>query len=238
MDVLQRLGDSKEIATQRLRGLERRLAREPQRRIEYNQFMREYLELGHARKLQEPVSSSLPHFYMPHHCVIKDSSTTTKLRVVFDASSKTTSGVSLNDSLMVGPVIQQESTSILIRFRSHEYVLTGDIEKMYRQILIDEKQTSLQRILWRDNPAGTIETYELLTLTYGTASASFVATKVIQQLADLEADQFPKGAQVARRDFYVDDLITGANSEEEIVEIRNQITAMLDKGGFKIRKWA
>ncbi|XP_011859017.1 PREDICTED: uncharacterized protein LOC105556528 [Vollenhovia emeryi] len=176
--------------------------------------MREYLELGHARKLQEPVNSSLPHFYLPHHCVIKDSSTTTKLRVVFDASSKTTSGVSFNDSLMVGPVIQQESTSILIRFRSYEYVLTGDIEKMYRQILIDEKQTSLQRILWRDNPAGTIETYELLTLTYGTASASFVATKVIQQLADLEADQFPKGAQAARRDFYVDDLITGANSEE------------------------
>lgn len=78
--------------------------------------MRKYIELGHMRKLKEPINDKMPHFYKPHHCVIKQDSTTTKLRVVFDASSKTTSGVSLNDALMIGPVLQQESTSILLRF--------------------------------------------------------------------------------------------------------------------------
>ncbi|XP_018361211.1 PREDICTED: uncharacterized protein LOC108759962 [Trachymyrmex cornetzi] len=116
------------------------------------------------------------------------------------ASSKTTSGISLNDALMVGPVLQQEGLSILIRFRTYDYVLTGDLEKM---------------ILWREDSSDNIETYELLTLTYGTPSASFVATKVIQQLAKLQVYSFPKGSLIACRDFYVDDLITGANSKEE-----------------------
>ncbi|XP_011699812.1 PREDICTED: uncharacterized protein LOC105457069 [Wasmannia auropunctata] len=237
-DILNKLGDSKEIATQRLYSLERKLKREPQRRIEYNKFMREYIQLGHMRKLQEPIDEKLTCFYMPHHCVIKDNSTTTRLRVVFDASSKTASGISLNDALMVGPVLQQESVSILLRFRVHEYVLTGDLEKMYRQIRVNKEQTQLQRILWREEPSDNIKTYELLTLTYGTASASFVATKVIQKLAERSAHQFPKGSVVAGKDFYMDDLLTGANSKTEIIEIRDQLIALFNGGGFKIRKWA
>jgi len=160
------------------------------------------------------------------------------LRVVFDASCKTAEGISLNDAVMVGPVLQQDLLSILLRFRSFKYVITADIAKMYRQILLEDNQTALQRIVWRDNPNEEIRTYELLTLTYGTAPASFLATKVIQQLADLEENQFPKGAVVARRDFYMDDLITGANSLEETLAIRDEVTALLKRGGFVLRKWA
>ncbi|XP_067208459.1 uncharacterized protein [Linepithema humile] len=114
--------------------------------IKYNKFLQEYRELGHMRKLQEPVNDDMPHFYMPHHCIIKQDSTTTKLQVVFDASSKTSSGVSLNDALMIGPVLQQESTSILIRFRTYKYALIGDLEKMYRQIIVNKDKTKLLEI--------------------------------------------------------------------------------------------
>lgn len=106
--------------------------------------MNEYLELGHMRRIQEPVKDTIAHFYLPHHCIIKSSSTTTRLRVVFDASSRTTSDISLNDALMTGPVIQQDGITILLRFCSYEYALTCDIEKMYRQIWIDKEQEPLQ----------------------------------------------------------------------------------------------
>jgi len=139
---------------------------------------------------------------------------------------------------MVGPVLQQDLFLILLRFRSFEYALTADIAKMYRQVLLDETQIPLQRILWRDQATDDIKTYELVTLTYGTASASFLATKVIQRLADLEENEFPIGSSIARRDFYVDDLITGANSIEDALMIRNQTTALLKKGGFVLRQWA
>jgi len=181
---------------------------------------------------------SQPQYYLPHHCVVKETSVTTKLRVVFDASNKTTSGVSLNDALMVGPVLQQDIFAILSRFRRFKYTLTADIAKMYRQILVTEEQTPLQRIVWRDKPTEEIKTYELSTLTYGTAPASFLATRAIQELADLEENSFPKGVEIARRDFYMDDLITGADSIEEAEIIRVQVAELLSKGGFLLRKWA
>lgn len=232
-EILQKLGESKDTALNRFKMLERKLNRKLELKKEYTDFMHEYLSLRHRRELQ---SDTRLHYYLPHYCVIKETSSTTRLRVVFDASSQTTSGISLNDALMVGPILQQELFCILLRFRSFEYALTADIAKMYRQVLVNETQIPLQRILWRDQSTEEIKTYELLTLTYGTAPASFLATKVIHQLADLEEDQFPLGAKIARRDFYVDDLITGANSKEALI-IRNQIAALLKLGGFTLRKW-
>lgn len=238
-EQMQRLGDSREQAIKRFKNLERRFEKHPQLREEYATFMHEYLELKHMRQIKKDNSrwEIQPQYYLPHHCVIKTASVTTKLRVVFDASSKTTSGLSLNDALMTGPVLQQDLFSILLRFRGFKYAMTADIAKMYRQVFIEDSQVALQRIVWRDKPSEELKTYELLTLTYGTAPASFLATKVIHQLAELEENQFPKGASIARRDFYVDDLITGANSIEEALVIRDQVTTLLLKGGFVLRKW-
>ena len=91
-------------------------------------------------------------YYLPHHAVFKHSSSTTKLRVVFDRSAKTTNGLSLNDILLVGPNVQQDRFSILLRFRVHNYVLIADIEKVYRQILVSDDDCHYQRILWRNSP--------------------------------------------------------------------------------------
>lgn len=70
----------------------------------------------------------ISRYYIPHHAVFKDTSITTKVRVVFDASCKTSSGLSLNDCLMVGPNLQQDLLSILLRFRTFKYVITADIQ--------------------------------------------------------------------------------------------------------------
>ncbi|XP_015596422.1 uncharacterized protein LOC107268298 [Cephus cinctus] len=187
---LQNLPESRNTALQRFTMLERKLERRPQLKKEYSDFIHEYLKLGHMRELgnDSPSWDIRPHFYLPHHCVIKETTTTTRLRVVFDASSKTTSGISLNDSMFVGFVLQEDLFSILLRFRSFEYALTADIAKRYRQILVDETQVPLQRIVWRDQITDDIKTYELLTLTYETAPASFLATKWASNNRDLLED--------------------------------------------------
>ncbi|XP_075233847.1 uncharacterized protein LOC142331699 [Lycorma delicatula] len=110
-------------------------------------------------------------FYLPHHAVFKETSLTTKLRVVFDGSAKSNNGLSLNDTLMIGPMVQQDLFSIILRFRVHNYVITSDITKMYRQILVTQKDSNLQRILWRENAEQDLKHYALRTVTYGTTSA-------------------------------------------------------------------
>lgn len=96
------------------------------------------------------------------------------MRVVFDGSCKTTGGRSFNDIQLVGPVVQDDLFSILLRFRYNAFVVTGDIEKMYRQI-----ERHLQLILWRDKSTQPIKIFQLNTVTYGTASAPFLSTRCL-----------------------------------------------------------
>ena len=84
------LGESLQQAQRRFQSLERRLQRDTALRKQYSEFMAEFQRLGHlevvpADEIQRPAVTE--SFYLPHHCVTKDSSTTTKLRVVFDASA-------------------------------------------------------------------------------------------------------------------------------------------------------
>lgn len=141
------LGDSYNIAKRRFFCLENKLVKNPNIKKQYVDFIKEYLDLGHLEEIERPRFGN----YLPHHAVLREKSETTKLRVVFDASVKTTSGKSLNDIQMIGPVVQNDLFNIIVRFRTHKFVLTGDIEKMYRQISIDESQRHLQLILWRED---------------------------------------------------------------------------------------
>jgi len=68
-------------------------------------------------------------YYLSHHAVFIESSTSTKLRVVFDALAKTNTNFNLNDVLFKGPCVQEELVSLMARFRTHRYAITADIKK-------------------------------------------------------------------------------------------------------------
>ena len=233
------LGESRQIALRRLLQVERRLSKDPKHLDKYNEVLAEYLSLGHMEKVpaNELNKKTDAVFYMPHHGVIKECSTTTKLRVVFDCSAKTSTGVSLNDTLMIGPTIQEDLFSILVRARRHQIMFSADCEKMYRQILIHPKDADYQRILWRRTPGGQIEDYRLLTVTFGVASAPFQAIKTLHQIADDNADECPLAAEIIKHDFYVDDLVSGCDSQEVALVLQKQLIDVLARGGFPLRKW-
>lgn len=172
-------------------------------------------------------------YYLPHHCVTKAN----KIRVVFDGSSKTTTGKSLNDIQLVGPVVQNDLLSILMRFRVHKFVITADIQKMYRQIELDESQRHLQLILWRDDESQPIKVCQPNThsiLTYGTASAPFLSTRCLVELAHECNDK--SIANVIENDFYVDDLNTGSSSEEELRRIYVSVAQIMNSACFPLLK--
>ena len=138
---------------------------------------------------------------------------------------------------MVGPAIQDTLFSLLTRFRSHTYVLTADIEKMYRQILVHPQHRKYQTILWREDSQQPIKTFELNTVTYGTSSVSFLATRSLHKLANDEALFYPKAAQVLKNDFYVDDMLTGAATRDQAISIRDKLIEVPRKVGLNLRKW-
>lgn len=229
------LGDSKNTALSRFSLLERRLQKNIKLNQEYSTFLKEYQKLGHMKEVTE--SNNSLTYYIPHHPVFKPSSTSTKLRVVFDASCKTNSGASLNDALMVGPKLQDDIHILLLRFRKYRIGITADVTKMYRQIMLHETHQDLHRIFWRESPDHKLTEFRLCTVTYGTASAPFLAVRAMQQCAMDHKSEYPIAHNIVMSDFYVDDMITGAHTEQEAIQIVQQVTDLLDCGGFPLCKW-
>lgn len=227
------LGDSYQRAKHCFLSLERRNQSRPLFQKMYREFMAEYRDLGHMTECQ-----SMPFhenaYFIPHHGVLSNSSTT-KLRTVFNASSPTSTGVSLNNIQMVGPTVQDDLLSILIRFRQHKYVLAADVEKMYRQVAIHPDDRHLQQIVWRDEPSEPLKVYQLNTVTYGTASAPFIATRCLKQISLECVDD--NIAEIIAHDFYVDDLLTGGDNLGKVDNIRNKVTAALASACMPLRKW-
>ena len=230
------LGDSYSRSLNRFLNLEKRLARQPELRAEYVQFMRQYEDLGHMQPIE---SSSTAHTYIiPHHCVVRPSSSTTRLRVVFDASCHTTNNNSLNDIVHVGPKLQIDIIDLITKFRLHAIVFTADICKMYRQILIQPEDRSYQHILWRETPDSPLKEYELNTVTYGVSSSPYLAIRTLRQLANDNNTEFPRAAQVLCEETFMDDITTGCSSYDEAIQLRNDLISLLKLGKFELRKWS
>ncbi|XP_059054458.1 uncharacterized protein LOC131848558 [Achroia grisella] len=120
------LGDSYSIAKKRFLSLEKKFHKNPEYKKEYTNFINEYEKLGHLTEIDKPQFG----YFMPHHGVTRQNSETTKLRVVFDASAKTTSHKSLNDIQYIGPVVQHDLIDILVPFCQHKYVVSGDTKNV------------------------------------------------------------------------------------------------------------
>ena len=146
---------------------------------------------------------------------------------MFDASPPTTSSLSLNDTLQVGPIIQPDLTSIILRFRTKDVALVADIVKMYCQVSVFSEDQSLQRIFWQSSPQDHLREFELNTLTYGTAPAAFLATRTVNQLAIDERDSYPLADSAVVENFYVGDLITSHDDSDQAVSVYQQLTTML-----------
>ncbi|XP_062542508.1 uncharacterized protein LOC134210476 [Armigeres subalbatus] len=237
-ECVSELGDSRPLALRRFHALERKLSQHPDLKKQYQEFMNEYEVLGHCEEVDvSKDKADIITWYLPHHAVLRPSNTTTKCRVVFDASAKV-SGWSLNDVMKIGTIIQSDLQSISLRFRLPLYVMATDVAKMYRQVLVDRRHTSLSRVFWRKNPSDPLRVLELTTVTYGTASAPFLATRALLQLAIDEGSKYPVAADILKKSFYVDNALFGFDDLNEASEAQVQLIGLLKEGGFHLHKWA
>lgn len=138
------IGESRSQAVRRFLSLERSLHSKNQFQA-FNEVMKDYFDKGHAElvpaaDLEKPPGKSSICPYV----VRKESSTTTKIRAVFDAPAKSSTGVSLNDTLLVGPIVHPPLIDVLLRFRFHRIALTTDISKMFRAVQLADHDCDLQ----------------------------------------------------------------------------------------------
>ena len=180
--TLPRRDTTLQLGESRSRALNRYLRNETSllRKGTWTQFqavVQEYLSLGHAQLVtpQEMCTPVQDSYYLPMHGVHKSSSSSTKLRVVFYASAPSNTRVSLNDLLAAGPTLHPNLDKILLRFRSYRMAISGDIGKMYREVLLCQPDRQLHRFLWRPHPDQPVQDFCMNRVTFGVTSSPYVA---------------------------------------------------------------
>ncbi|XP_011883586.1 PREDICTED: uncharacterized protein LOC105570757, partial [Vollenhovia emeryi] len=127
------LTETRKSAERLLHAVERKGSRDTRFGELYRSFLREYENVQHMTRVtggsNPPTNGKC---YLPHHGVLRESSATTKLRVVFNGSQRTTSGDSLNVHLLTGANLLPTLADVLMRWRWHRYAIIADVEKMYR----------------------------------------------------------------------------------------------------------
>ena len=231
------LGESLDQANRRFNSLEKRLDSDPELKSRYKSFIDQFVETGHMEEVpaNETRCEDSKSFYLPHHCVFKHYSTTTNLRVVFDGSAKTSTGRSLNDTLMIGPTVQDDLYSIIMRFRVVPVALSADIEKMYRQVALDVPDKDFHRIIWRERKDIPVRIFRMTRVTYGIASSSFQSNRCLKEVSKRTCN--PNVQHHLEHSFYVDDFLGGANSVEDARKLIADLQSELLKYGFPLRKW-
>lgn len=174
------LGESRSQAVRRFLSLEHSLT--TRNHFAEVDIITEYFHMGHAEAVPQcDMSKQVSEtFYLPIHAVYKQASSTTKIRAVFDASAKSSTGISLNNLLLVGPTIHPPLVDVLLRFRLHRVALTADVSKMYRNIELIE---DMHRFVWRSDGTKPLQDYRMTRVTFGVSASSFAANMSVRQNA-------------------------------------------------------
>nr|XP_037284010.1 uncharacterized protein LOC119176755 [Rhipicephalus microplus] len=194
-------------------------------RMKYDEAIRQYLEQGFAERLPKNVVGIENRlYYMPHQAVLCPASPSTSLRVVFDASSSETGCVSLNEVLDSGPNLNPDILKIMLNFRTHRIGLSADIGKAFLQISLRKEGRDAVRFPWyeevptKKKPSPPLEAWSTTRVPFGVTSSPFLLAATIRHHLGM-MDSCSGTARTLAESFYVDDLITGADTEEAAEEL-------------------
>lgn len=226
-------------ALARMRAVERRLSKKGHEYVQmYNAGLQDMIDRGAARALTNE-ELEIEHdyvYYLPHHEVFKPSSST-PVRIVFDASAQFMGGC-INDYWAKGPNIIGNLLSVILRFRQFKVALVADIKKMYNSVRLSKKDQHTHRFLWRwmKTDKGTVQ-FILLTVTFGDRPGGTIASLALKMTAEMNINEYPVGAYAILRNMYVDDFLKSVETYEQAKRVIKEVDKILEKGGFAMKSW-
>ena len=233
------LPDNKYLAERRLDSLGRRLGRDPDLLTKYKATIEDLLEKGYAEpvpdaELEGDIGTT---WYLPHHSVVNPNKS--KIRVVFDCSAEYR-GTSLNQNVLQGPDLTNGLLGVLLRFRQERIAIMADIEGMFHQVKVTPSHRNVLRFLWWEdgNPSKKIKVYRMTAHLFGGVWSPSAANYALRRTATDQAEDFDEvTVQTVKENFYMDDGLKSLRSEQEAIELVQELCSLLKRGGFRLTKW-
>ncbi|XP_065177328.1 uncharacterized protein LOC135807825 [Sycon ciliatum] len=233
-----RVRSNRAQAEQRLRSLQRSLQSRPAVKQQYSDVMQKHIAKGYVRRVDpdEIAKDGNDQWYLPHFPVVRSDKSTSKVRIVFDGAARW-DGHSINDEMFTGPALQNDMTSVLIRFSLEPVALVGDVSEMFLQVKLAERDQRYHRFLWYDDN-GQVQVYQFTRVLFGAKASPYLAGRAVKEVIKHHGDEYDSDVvQCLSKDLYVDDMLSSLPSTQRAIQAREQTQQLLAKGGFHMRKW-
>ena len=231
------LPTNKSTCEKRARSLIRKLSKTPELLKIYNGIIEEQLRRGFIEKVPESELARTCH-YIPHHAVHKESATT-PVRIVYNSSCREARHrASLNDCLETGPAFLNDLSIILLRFRSHKFGLTADIEKAFLHVQLDQQDQNFTRFLWLcslDDPEGPLQAYRFRVVLFGSASSPFMLYAALH--SHLTRYNSATSTDILQN-LYVDNILSECSTGEASLVYYTEARHILSEANFNLWSWA
>ena len=145
---------------------------------------------------------------MPHHAVVRQDKTTTKLCIIYDASAKS-DGPSLNECLHKGPKFNLD---LLLRFRLYRIALMADVEKAFLMIAVDDSDCDVLRFIWIDDISKDeleLRVYRFTRVVFGVSSSLFLLNATVKFHLESYLESNEAIVKCLLQSNYVDDIVLG-----------------------------
>ena len=223
----------------RAQHLKRKFSKSPPFYQEYKAVMDDMILKGYAERvpveeLQGPEGRT---WYIPHHGVYHPRKH--KLRVVYDCAASY-KGFSLNKELLQGPDLTSSLVGVILRFRQDPVALMGDIEGMFHQVKVTNKDRDLLRFLWWQDSdiERPIEQYRMCVHLFGATSSPSCANYALRKTAEAASSRYSQHVtNTILRNFYVDDCLRSVQTEAEAISLVKDLKEVCSSGGFRLTKW-
>ena len=214
---------------------EKALFKDSKRHQNVSELMKKYLEKGYIRPAVEATATPGRTWYLPIFTV-KNPMKPEKTRVVWDCAAHY-DGTSLNSALVSGPDLTEPLVNVLMRFRTREFAVTGDIEEMFHQIFVREEDRCAQRFFWRNSLSEDLQVMEMCVLSFGATCSPTLAQFAKNLNAMQHEGEHPRVIQAVLKDHYVDDYLDCDADEATLLARAERVRDVHRDGGLKLHKF-
>lgn len=235
------------IAVKRLNNVCRKYSKNQNVKKMIMKGFQKLVDRGHITELKnltpdqrQRIESSDVSYWIPWDVGFKETSTTTPARPTFDASSKTSTGFSLNDILAKGSADLVSMVSMVLDWLVGPIALCGDISQFYNTVLLELEHWKFQQVVWYDDldPTNPLKRGVVRTCIYGVKCVGSQTEEIKRLLARMIEGDFPEVAEFLLKYCYVDDLGRSRKTNQEADDLISNTEKVLKILNMMIKGWA
>ncbi|GFT50985.1 integrase catalytic domain-containing protein [Nephila pilipes] len=238
-NLKESLDNNYEIAHERFSKLCDKFKNDQSLYTEYKNVIDSYVEQNIVERVPNSNVVGGAELYLPHRTVIRHDRVSSKLRIVFDASSHKRGKFSLNDSLHIGP--NPDLFELLLSFRKHPIAFTVDIKQAFLNVELDDSDKNVTKFFWTDNPESFSESLEVLRFNrvlFGINSSPFLLTATIKYHLKKYSSLFPQTHELLNKFVYVDDVLGGQSTVASAYTTSLECVQIFSEANMPLHKWA